>query len=293
MNLLTGIMLLLSFSGGDGYGAAPSGEHILEFAEHLVETREFEYARIEFERYLYFYPESESVQEVMLKKGQCFYFLEQWDRALETFDRCETQGSDSPWGDDCRYWSLRTYFRRTDYDTTREKAAEFFEIYPESPLNDDALEILAWSYLGDLQWLKAAELFEQLAAMYKEESLKRQQSESLARMSLEGQDLPRRSPFKAALLSVFLPGAGQFYARQKGDSLFAAILNGLSIGLAVEAFEKGRVSTGVVASAIAGTFYLGNIYGAGNAAKRFNEKHISNWIEDMKPLSPTRLFEVN
>jgi len=257
---------------------------------HLLRLKDYEAARVEFERYRYFAAPKTRGQEALLRIGQCQFFLKDWDKALEVFDDCVSASPEGPWVDDARYWSVRTTFRRTDYEIAIEKAEAFLSEFPESIHMDECQAIIAWSLVGDLKWDDASEAFGVLSGMYPEGSLERQQSLTLSSRALEAKDLPRRSPRLAALFSTLVPGLGQFYARQKGDSLFAAVLNGLSITLAVEAFSKGRVSTGIVATAIASTFYLGNIYGARNAAIRYNEHEVKKWIDQMKRNNPVDVF---
>lgn len=265
-------------------------QDVFPFAMYLIRSGDYEAARVEFHRFLFLSPEGEWVEQARFRIGQCHFFLQQWDKALEAFDDCVLYASSEQGQQDAAFWSARTSFRRLEYEIATDKALVMLDQYPDSPYTDDCRALIAWCFVGDGRWHEAAAAFGELAECYDLESLEHRQSLVLVSQVKSAQTLPRRSPSLAAILSTVLPGAGQFYARQKGDSFFAALLNGLSIGLAVEAFSKGRVSTGIVASAIASTFYLGNIYGARNAAIRYNQQQVSTLIEKMKQNSPVDLF---
>jgi hypothetical protein len=92
-----------------------------------------------------------------------------------------------------------------------------------------------------------------------------------------------KKPFLAASLSV-LPGLGQMYTHQKTDALtafFSVALNGL---VAYSAFEaKGNQAVlGWAAATLTTGFYLGNIVGAWQSAKRVNELNGKKTNDEIK-----------
>jgi len=83
-------------------------------------------------------------------------------------------------------------------------------------------------------------------------------------------ELPRKSPLFAGILSAIVPGSGHMYAGHYGDGTTALLLNGLFIaGTAVAVHQENYAVAGVV-GVIGLPFYIGNIYGAANAATKWN-----------------------
>lgn len=87
----------------------------------------------------------------------------------------------------------------------------------------------------------------------------------------------RRSPGFSAGLSTVLPGAGQAYCGRWGDAWQSFSVTGLFMGAAAYYFffsadtTSGNTVKGVVTASLGGLFWLGNIYGAANAALDYNE----------------------
>lgn len=81
-----------------------------------------------------------------------------------------------------------------------------------------------------------------------------------------------RRPGAAAALSAVIPGAGQFYAgapREGAAALF--VVGGLGAGTAILVERESWTGAAVVGT-LFGSFWLGNLYGAADAAVRHNRR---------------------
>lgn len=81
-----------------------------------------------------------------------------------------------------------------------------------------------------------------------------------------------KSVSKAQLLNACIPGAGYFYVGQTQSAITAFLLNGLSIWATVYLFSKGNTAAGLLSLSFEAGWYFGGIYGAGEAAKLYNER---------------------
>lgn len=84
--------------------------------------------------------------------------------------------------------------------------------------------------------------------------------------------LHKISPWKAQTLNAVLPGAGYLYVGQKQSALTAFFLNSLFIGAAYGFFANGYPAAGLITTSFELGWYFGGIYGAGEAAKLYNER---------------------
>lgn len=82
-----------------------------------------------------------------------------------------------------------------------------------------------------------------------------------------------KSPFVAGMFSAIIPGAGKFYANRKKDAIFSFVLTVAAAYQSYRAFNKNGIGSvvGWVYGGLAGGFYIGNIYGSVQAAKKTNQ----------------------
>ncbi|MCK4510642.1 membrane protein insertion efficiency factor YidD [bacterium] len=97
-------------------------------------------------------------------------------------------------------------------------------------------------------------------------------ADDMARLALEGQEAPRKSPVAAAVMSSLLPGTGKMYAGRLLDGLFSLATISLTSWMAIEGFsEDGSSSTkGWIYGGISAWLYAGNIYGTITAVEQHN-----------------------
>ena len=84
------------------------------------------------------------------------------------------------------------------------------------------------------------------------------------------QELPEKSPVLAGVMSAILPGSGYIYAEHYGDGITAFLINGLFIAGTVTAIHQENYAVAGIVGGVGVPFYLGNIYGSANAAKKWN-----------------------
>lgn len=81
-----------------------------------------------------------------------------------------------------------------------------------------------------------------------------------------------KSVRRAEALNMICPGLGYWYVGQKQTAITAFLINGLFIGASVAFFENNNIPAGIITLSLESGWYLGGIYGAGLAAKYYNEK---------------------
>lgn len=88
---------------------------------------------------------------------------------------------------------------------------------------------------------------------------------------VQGRALPHRSPAFAGALSTFVPGAGQAYAGHARDGFRHLVFNA-ALGYTVYALASNeQVPAAVIVGSVAVPFYLGNVIGARESARRFDQ----------------------
>ncbi len=103
-------------------------------------------------------------------------------------------------------------------------------------------------------------------------------------------DLYAKSPGGAAFLNAIIPGMGYAYTGLYGSATTSFLLNALFIWAAVEFFDHHLYAAGIITAGIETGWYFGGIYGAGLAAKRYNEQLYDREIRPV--LIEQRLFPI-
>jgi TM2 domain-containing membrane protein YozV len=98
----------------------------------------------------------------------------------------------------------------------------------------------------------------------------------------------RKRPFVAGLLSAFLPGVGKMYAGEAADGLFSLTSIGLLGGLTYLGFSQDGIRSvrGWTYGSLGALFYLGNIYGSVQSARRTNERLDEAYRSDARRFVP-------
>jgi len=83
--------------------------------------------------------------------------------------------------------------------------------------------------------------------------------------------VPQKSKTFATMLSIFIPGAGQIYAGEIKEGIIALFVNIATGYLAYYSYTNYSKLLGLLVAQYELTFYIGNIYNAQNAVKKYNE----------------------
>lgn len=82
-----------------------------------------------------------------------------------------------------------------------------------------------------------------------------------------------KSPFIAAGLSAIIPGTGKFYTKNWADGVFAMLFVGGNAWQAYRGFHEHGLKSGYgwAFASLSASFYIGNVFGAVKAARRYNK----------------------
>ena len=117
-----------------------------------------------------------------------------------------------------------------------------------------------------------------------------QSTEKSTRELLREYEAEKKSIVKAETLNALFPGAGYLYVGQKQSALTAFLLNGAFIAAAAHFFHQGHTAAGIIFTSFEAGWYFGGIYGAGEAAKLYNERVYEN--KALTTLNQHKLFPI-
>lgn len=236
-----------------------------EFIKHLYGKGYYFRAITEAERFIFFYPKSPYIEEMIILIAdsyasggdsetalrQYINFLEQYPNSIRTPQVYFKAGK--IYAESRNYSTAKRYFEEI---LLNNKSSEFL-------INKAKKWIVLLSLLLDLPQNNIQEI------MYKFELLT---NDEILDKVKKYNSLNFKSPKVAGTLSALFPGAGQLYLNRKKDATAAFILNGIFIWGIIESFNNDNAGIGVLLSLFEIGWYGGNIYTAINGAYKHNRK---------------------
>lgn len=214
-------------------------------------------------------------QEVEYYEILAYYLGKRYEEALDTFDDSSLCVIDATFP---TYHDLLVILYESYLHTDKEdKANNILNIlkhhYPETAKD---LELSTALTMGNLDEFKKLSYSPELRSSTKE--------------LLTAYNKEKKSISKAQTLNAILPGMGYLYVGQKQSALTATLLNGLFIAAATHFFLHGHKSAGIIFSSFEAGWYFGGIYGAGEAAKLYNERVYEG--KALTTLNQNKLFPI-
>jgi TolA-binding protein len=253
-------------------------DQILGFAEALFNDGDYFRAITEYKRFLFLYPTDARAGRVQLQIGRSYQHGQQWEDARKTFEEIAQRHPDAEISAEAAYRIGETSFRQGRYAQAIADLRPVAERYQQTPVGEQARYLLGWSYLRARQWPEASQTFATIATT----SPLFPSSRALAAAAREGEELPRKSPALAGLMSAVVPGTGHFYTGRWRDGTVALLLNGAFLAAGLEAVSAGNEAAAGLLLFFEAAWYSGAVYGAVNAAQKYNLDLEERWLQGLE-----------
>jgi outer membrane protein assembly factor BamD (BamD/ComL family) len=253
-------------------------DQILGFADALFNAGDYFRAITEYKRFLFLYSTDARAGRVQLQIGLSYQRGQQWDDARQTFERIAQQHPDAAIKAEAAYRVGETSFLQGRYAQAIADLQPVAARYGHTSVGQQARYLLGWSHLRARQWPEAAQTFETIDMT----SPLFPSSRALADAAREGEQLPRKSPALAGLMSAVIPGTGHFYTGRWRDGTIALLLNGAFLAAGIEAVSAGNEAAAGLLLFFEAAWYSGAIYGAANAAHKYNRDLEERWLQGLE-----------
>jgi TolA-binding protein len=255
-----------------------SGDQILGFADALFNDGDYYRAITEYKRFLFFHPTDARAGHVQLQIGRAYLGAQQWAEARQTFTAIAQRHADPEIRAEAAYRIGDTSFRQGRYTQAIADLRSVVERYGRTLVGQRARYLLGWSYLRARQWPEATQTFEAIDTT----SPLFPSSRTLADAAREAENLPRKSPALAGLMSALIPGTGHFYTGRFRDGAVALLLNGAFLAAGIEAVSANNEAAAGLLFFFEAAWYSGAIYGAVNAAQKYNRDIEERWLQSLE-----------
>jgi len=250
----------------------------LRFADALFQEGDYFRAITEYKRFIFLAPTDPRAGAVQLQIGRSYLHGQQWEDARKTF---QTLAREHPAADirmEAAFLVGETAYQQGAYTQAITDLRPLAEREEQSSLAQKARYRLGWSYLRSRQWETAAESF---ARIDPADPLF-PSSHALSDAARQAEQLPRKSPALAGALSGVLPGAGHFYTGRMRDGTLAFLLNGGFLVAGLEAVAARNEAAAGLLFFFEAAWYAGSIYGAVNAAHKYNRDQEDRWLQGLE-----------
>ena len=250
----------------------------MELADQFFKEGDFIGAVREYKRFLFFFPHSVRVDEAMLKTAKSYFNEMKWDEAISCGDDLIRKSPPAPIKSEAFILQGDAWMEKKQYSQARLSFQSAQEIFPGTPLAEEAQLRLARTYLKEGSWKEAVREFRKLDRDSKLHPRAEYFAQGLDRI----QEIPQKSPATAGVLSAILPGAGQAYSEEYGRAAISFLLNGLFIWGMVESFQHKNYVVGGILTFFELGWYSANIINAVNSAHKYNRKKTQEYIDKLE-----------
>ncbi len=261
---------------------APDPTASLRFAQELLASGDAYRAIGEFKRFVFEQPEHPAVPAARMGIAAAYRQGKRFEHAANAYLEVLRLHPGSADAAHATFLAAECYYQAFEYGPAETHYLGYLERFPEGADADLARYRLAWTHIGRHDFRAAALSLAEAppGGRYAPAAA------NLAGRLAGAEALPRKRRWLAGLLSAALPGAGQLYAGRSGDAVLSFVVNGVFAFGTYEALRQETYTAAGLMGLFSLGFYLGNVYGALNAAERENqvitERYVSGLVQDLE-----------
>jgi tetratricopeptide (TPR) repeat protein len=222
----------------------------------------------EYKKLTFLFPDSERLPEAFYQIGKAYYQGKDYQSAIKSFAKVRQLYSASNFSSAAFYEGL-SYEKLGRHDAAAlafERSRFFDESHPDAANAQLGLSLNALEK-DDVAGCRTA--LDEFQVSYPHDERVPGVQESF-RLLDEYEAQPKKSPTLAGAMSAVIPGSGQMYAEHYKDGLMAFAVNGLFIAGTIAALDDENYALAAIVGGVGFPFYVGNIYGAANATRKWN-----------------------
>ena len=262
-------------------GTAEETTQQYRYAEQLFESSDYQAARREYKRLLFYQPDTEFTDVADYRIAQSYYYQNEPDRAERLFHKFLATHPNSPFRFQSQLMLGQLHFDAGAYSLARTTLFELLHASEDTEVAAAAHYLRGWCYVYTSEWNKAITELRR-ADTPQIDALQRKQARRLADTLLAETPLPHKSPQMAEWFSTVVPGSGQLYVGNVKEGILAAALSGTFIYLAVDALRERRYVDCTGIALVGWQFYWGNRINARQLASEYNKNYEQELIQTLK-----------
>ena len=256
---------------------ACSPESLLSFADSLAAAKDYYRAITEYRRFAHAFPTHPRVPTSRLAVAAAYRAGGKQRLAAELYLDVVSKHPATPAATRAAFLAAEAYYGAFEYATAAAHYRAFIQDYPAAAERPLAEYRVAWTHIGRHDFAGARQALGRVPRAGPYGVAATELDQRLAAAS----DVRRRTPWLAGTLAGVLPGAGHLYVGRPKDALLSFLVNGLFAFGTYEAIHHETYTAAALLGMFGVGFYLGNIFGAVNAAHRENKLSVDRYVHDL------------
>jgi putative component of membrane protein insertase Oxa1/YidC/SpoIIIJ protein YidD len=241
----------------------------LIFIKSLVNNNYYTQALLEIKRYEFSKPFS---KEVFTNELVCLKALNEYEKAIYSYEvKCPDNYKNDP---EILYQVATIYAKADNNKKALQVVAKALQNTDNGQQKAKLYALQGLLFANQYEWQNARASFLNLKPL----PYRADVTESNLKLIEKAQALKYKKPAVASLLSI-LPGAGYAYVGHSQTAISSFLLNGVFAYATYSSIKKKNYGLATLTGLFSVSFYIANIYGAGQSAKRHNEqlrKNVTN-----------------
>lgn len=258
-----------------------------EYAVKLWKEKDYPGARVEFKRFLHFFPESEKAPKARLHLALCLFGMKEYPEAARAFNEIILSDDPSDVPQEAYFYQSRALEKMGNPGYAQIVLQNFLKLTDDPATRDRIQFSLGRLFLtqavksvpGSLK--KAEQAFRNIsgdrAGTYRIDQY-------LAIIDRAGR-APKKDPALAGVLAG-IPGAGFAYCGRYKDAFTTLLVNAGLLAAAYQAWDQGNEPLAGVIGFVEAGFYSGNIYGSISAAHKHNRAQTLQILDPALSIRP-------
>jgi outer membrane protein assembly factor BamD (BamD/ComL family)/TM2 domain-containing membrane protein YozV len=246
-----------------------TGDVQLKIGDAFMQEGEYYRAVTEYKKFLILFPDSAKADYASFGIAMAYFKGEEYGAAARSFLALREKYPESGYAIHAGYLEGYSQWKLKNYDRTRAALEALAEKYRESEYAPRSLVVICLAALDENKAEVSRRALVRFLDRYPGHPGEENVKEAIVELD-RYQELPEKSPVLAGVMSAILPGSGYIYAEHYGDGITAFLINGLFIAGTITAIHQENYAVAGIVGGVGVPFYLGNIYGSANAAKKWN-----------------------
>jgi len=252
-----------------GLGVLVTEDIQLKFGDAFMAEGEYYRAVTEYKKFIILFPDSEKADYAEFRIGMAYYRGDEFEQASRAFALVGSRYAGSSYAPAAAYNEGLCYIRLNQPDKAEAAFDKALAMYPTSEYARSSLIGKSLIEFNRKDIPGCRHQLERYLVDYPRDDRAGKVRDVLTLLD-QNRELPYKSPVTAGILSAVVPGSGHIYAGHYGDGITAFFLNGLFIAGTVVAVNQENYAVAGIVGVVGLPFYIGNIYGAANAATKYN-----------------------
>lgn len=268
--LLAALFLLLSSTcHGEETGILLTESVQLKLADAFMAEGEYYRAVTEYKKFLILFPDSKRTDYAGFRIATAYYRGEEYESAARAFAAFQERYPRSGYAAEAGFYEGVSYLGLNRPARAESAFTRVATAYPDSEYGRRALLGTSLIQFDRNDTAGSRRQLERYLVAYTADDRTGQVRDAISLLE-RNREPAQKSPLAAGILSALIPGSGHVYAGHYGDGITSLFLNGLFIAGTVMSVKQENYAVAGIVGTIGLPFYIGNIYGAANAATKYN-----------------------